>query len=92
MKWPSYAEQKDLHDNYDIDHSYIPIADSNYINTYSETIDSYLKRVNTFGQFIKTQKEKNILIVTHQSIAEKLILNITGNEVTLNMGECYEIS
>lgn len=92
MKWPSYEEQKELHDNYDIDRSYIPIADSNYINTYSETIDSYLQRVNTFSQFIKTQKDQNILVVTHQSIAERLILNITGKEVTLDMGECYEIN
>ena len=92
MKWPTITEQKELHNNYDTDHSYIPIADSNYINTYNESIDSYLKRVNTFGQFIITQKDKNILVVTHQSIAEQLILNITGKEISLNMGECYEIS
>ena len=77
---------------YEIDNNYTPTADINYINSYDESLDRYITRVDTFSQFIETQKHKNILIVTHQCVTDRLIKNLTGKDISLNMGECYEIA
>tara|TARA_B100001094_G_C18104701_1_gene757725 strand:- start:641 stop:1189 length:549 start_codon:yes stop_codon:yes gene_type:complete len=92
IKWPNISEQEDLHSLYEIDNNYTPTADINYINSYDESLDRYITRVDTFSQFIETQKHKNILIVTHQCVTDRLIKNLTGKDISLNMGECYEIA
>ena len=91
MIWPSYEEQSKVHDLFSIDDKYSPTADRDYINSYDESIDSFITRVDTFSQFLKTQKDKNILVVSHQSITDRIIKNITNEDYQLEMGECYEI-
>jgi len=91
LVWPNSIEQRKLHDLYDYDKGYKPIVDINYITSYNESIDNYLSRVDKFCQFIETQKDKNILIVSHQSITNRIIEKLGNATYKLNMGECYEI-
>ena len=91
LNWPSYEEQSKIHELFNIDSNYSPTADRDYINSYSESLDSFITRVDTFSQFLKTQKDKNILVVSHQSITDRIIKNITKQDYQLEMGECYEI-
>ncbi len=89
--WPSYEEQSKVHELFSIDDKYSPTADRDYINSYDESIDSFITRVDTFSQYLQTQKDKNILVVSHQSITDRIIKNLTNEEYQLEMGECYEI-
>tara|TARA_B110000858_G_C17804081_1_gene476909 strand:- start:50 stop:586 length:537 start_codon:yes stop_codon:yes gene_type:complete len=89
--WPTNIEQRKFHDLYDYDKRYKPIIDINYITCYDESIDNYLNRVDKFCQFIETQKDKNILIVSHQSITNRIIEKLGNATYKLSMGECYEI-
>ena len=89
--WPTNAEQNKLHNLYIRDESYIPITDIDYITTYEESIDSYLSRVDAFCKFIQTQKDKDILIVSHQSVTTRIIENLANLSYQLEMGEYYEI-
>jgi len=91
MNWPDNEQQEDLHILYDIDKKYKPTADINYISSYDESLEKYITRVDTFSQFIETQKNKNILIVTHKCVTDRLIENLTGNKISLAMGDCYEV-
>ena len=89
--WPSYEEQSKVHELFSIDDKYSPTADRDYINSYDESIDSFITRVDTFSQYLQTQKDKNILVVSHQSITDPIIKNLTNEEYQLEMGECSEI-
>ena len=91
LTWPSYQEQNKVHEVFKIDEKYKPTADSDYINTYNESLDSFITRVDTFCHYLQTIKDKNILVVSHQSITDRIIQNLAGEEHHLEMGECYEI-
>lgn len=90
--WPSYEEQSKVHELFNIDANYSPTADKDYIISYNESLDSFITRVDTFCHFLKTQKDKNILVVSHQSITDRIIKNLTNEEYQLEMGECYEVN
>jgi len=92
LTWPDYSEQEKLHELFHVDKDYTPTADKDYITSYKESLDTYLTRVDTFCQYLETQKDKHILIVSHQSITDRIIQKLANVEYQLEMGECYEIS
>lgn len=91
LEWPTHSRQQKLHEAYFCDKSYHPVCDINYINTYKESIDSYLHRIDAFCKFINTQKDKNILIVSHQSVTTQIIERFSNITYKLGMGEHYII-
>jgi len=90
-RWPSKEKQEELHNKYSIDKNYIPTANIDYINSYSETEDKYHTRVDNFIQYLRTKGDKAILVVSHQSIIDRIIKKLTGKTYSVDMGECYEV-
>lgn len=91
MKWPSHKEQMELHETFNINKEYSPTATIEYIDSYTESLEYFMRRVDNFVRFIEAQSDKNILIVSHQSVTDRLIEKLTGKVYHLDMGECYEI-
>jgi broad specificity phosphatase PhoE len=89
--WPANEQQNELHKQYLTDQSYIPTADIDYISSYVESEEKYNQRVDNFIQYLRTQPGKSILVVSHQSITERIIEKLTGAYHSLDMGECYEV-
>lgn len=91
LVWPSVTQQLELHSKYIIDTGYISTSTNEYIDTYSESESSFIKRIDNFINYISTKTNKNILIVTHQTPADRLIFKYTGSSYNLEMGEYVKI-
>ena len=88
--FPSKNEQEQLHKLYNIDTSYIPTTNIDYITSYVESDIDYEKRVDNFLNYINTNIEnKNILVVSHASILNRIIKKMTGINKKIDMGECF---
>ena len=91
LSWPSIEKQLELHKQYTIDNEYISTSTNEYIDTYAESDLSFIKRADNFLNYITTKPDKNILIVTHQSVTDRFIFKCTGSTHSLEMGEYVEI-
>tara|TARA_B100001989_G_C24455715_1_gene421469 strand:+ start:147 stop:704 length:558 start_codon:yes stop_codon:yes gene_type:complete len=89
--WPSKELQYNLHTNYNVDNDYIPTSTIDYIDSYNEKSEQFTKRVDNFINYIETLKNKNILVVSHQSVTDRIINKLCGKNINLNMGEYYVI-
>jgi len=91
LTWPSQELQNSLHTNYNIDKAYISTSTIDYIDSYFENSKQFNKRVDNFINYIETLRDRNILIVSHQSVTDRIIDKLCGKTVNLNMGEFYKI-
>lgn len=89
--FPNKEDQQKLHKLYNIDREYVATTDIDYITSYVESDNDFEKRVDNFLIFITTNIERNILLVTHGRVCNRIIKKLTGLNREMKMGQCYKL-
>lgn len=89
--YPNKEVQENLHKLYNIDLNYVPTTNIDYITSYVESDDDFEKRVDNFLNFITINIDKNILLVTHGLVCNRIIKKLTGINKNIKMGQCYKL-
>jgi broad specificity phosphatase PhoE len=91
---PDQENYYEIIKNFNVDKEYIPLYSVNNLlekeyNIFNETFE---ERIELFVDFLNNckenlQRDRNILIVSHSSVLQKLIFDMYNEDVSLKMGD-----
>ena len=91
LPFPNKQEQEKIHNTYLLDKEYTPTTDLEYIDTYNEDDTKFEHRIDNFILFLHTMLTKNILVVTHKKVCDKITERLVGNKKDIKMGQCLKL-